>query len=109
MHQFAIRCHPCTPVTVGEIDEWLRAEVERLREQAPHAALRLLRLHQALPTGDAEVGWLIEFDASGDEAPLDDDELAQILRDLRLLGLQPTLLQAGVLVGSDFASNGFDR
>jgi hypothetical protein len=94
MHQFAIRCHPCSPVTSGEIDEWLRAEVERLREQTPHA--------------DAEVGWLIEFDASGDEAPLD-DELAQILRDLRLLGLQPTLLQARAMVGSDVASNGFDR
>ena len=99
MSQLAIRCHPYTPVPTDEVDEWLRAEVEGLREQAPHAALRVLRLSQAQPTGDADVGWLIELDPAGGEPPLDDDGLARILRDLRLLGLQPTL----------FHSNGFDR
>jgi hypothetical protein len=106
--QLAIRCHPCTPVTTTEVDDWLRAEVERLRDETPHTALRLLRLSQAFPTGDAEVGWLIELDAAGGAPPLDEDGLAQILRDLRLLGLQPTLFKAGVMVGSDFASNGAD-
>ena len=106
MSQLAIRCHPCAPVSTDEVDEWLHAEVERLRDGAPHAALRVLRLNQALPTGDADVGWLIELDAAGGETPLDDDGLAQILRDLRLLGLQPTLLQAGLMAGSDFTSNG---
>jgi hypothetical protein len=109
MHQFAIRCHPYSPITTGDVDDWLHAEVERLRERAPQAALRLLRLTQAFPTGDAEVGWLIEFDATGEETTLDDDDLARILRDLRLLGLQPTLLQAGVMAGSDFAANGTGR
>jgi hypothetical protein len=108
MSQLAIRCHPHAPVSTDEVDDWLRAEVERLRERAPHAALRVLRLNQALPTGDAEVGWLIELDAAGGAPPLDEDGLAQILRDLRLLGLQPTLFKAGVMVGSDFSSNGAD-
>jgi hypothetical protein len=109
MRQFAIRCHPYTPVSPDEIDSWLRAEVEHLRERAPHAALRLLRLSQELPTGDADVGWLIELDPAGGEPPFDDDELARILRDLRLLGLHPTLLQAGRMVGTDFALNGGER
>ena len=109
MQKLAIRCHPCSPITTAEVEDWLRAEVERLRDQAPHAALRLLRLNQAFPSGDAEVGWLIELDAAGGAPPLDEEELAQILRDLRLLGLQPTLFKAGVMVGSDFATNGAGR
>jgi hypothetical protein len=109
MSQIAIRCHPCAPVSTEEVDSWLRAEVERLRDGAPHAALRVLRLNQELPSGGADVGWLIELDAVGGEPPLDDDELARMLRDLRLLGLQPTLFQAGVMAGSDFVSNGSDR
>jgi hypothetical protein len=106
MHQLAIRCHPFTPVATEEVEAWLEAEVERLREQAPHATLRLLRLAQTLPTGDADVGWLIEIDPAGGEPPLDHDGLARIVRDLRLLGLQPTLFQAGLMLGSDFAVNG---
>jgi hypothetical protein len=92
MHQLAIRCHACTPVSTDEIDAWLQAEIERLRERAPHAALRLLQLRQARPTGDADAGWLIELDPAGGEPPLSEDELARTLRDLRLLGLQPTVL-----------------
>lgn len=106
MHQIAIRCHPYTAVATDEVDDWLRAEVEDLREHAPHAALRVLRLSQELPTGDAHVGWLIELDPAGGTPPLDDEGLAQILRDLRLLGLQPTVYRAGLMVGSDFALNG---
>jgi hypothetical protein len=106
MHQIAIRCHPNTPVASDEVDAWLRTEVARLRELAPRAALRLLRLSQALPSGDADAGWLIELDPAGETQPLNDDELSQILRDLRLLGLQPTLYRAGLMVGSDFALNG---
>jgi len=95
MSQLAIRCHPRGPVTTTEVDDWLHAEVERLREQAPHAALRVLRLSQAFPSGEADVGWLIELDPAGGAPPLDEEGVAQILRDLRLLGLQPTLFKNG--------------
>jgi hypothetical protein len=106
MRQLAIRISPVSPVSNDEVDAWLQAEVERVREGAPQAALRVLRLRQPLPTGDADVGWLIELDAAGGAAPLNEDELTRILRDLRLLGLQPTLLQAGSMAGSDFTRNG---
>ena len=93
MHQLVIRCRPLGPIHSDEIDAWLRAELNRLREHAPHAALRLLRTRQALPSGDADAGWLIELDGAGGEPALDDDGLARILRDLRLLGLQPMVLE----------------
>lgn len=92
MNQLSIRCHLCSPVITAEVDEWLREEVERLRENAPHAALRVLRLSEALPAGKIDAGWLIEVDAAGGEPPLDADGLTHVVRDLRMLGLQPTVL-----------------
>ena len=92
MDQLAIRCHACSPVVSAEVDEWLREEVERLRENAPRAALRVLRLSQALPAGKVDAGWLIEVASAGGEPPLDADSLTHVVRDLRMLGLQPTVL-----------------
>ena len=93
MPQLAIRCHPCAPVANEEVEQWLTDEVERLRATAPRAVLRLVRISHRPPSGDAEVGWMIEFDAAIG-APLDEDGLAAVLRDMRLLGLQPTVLRA---------------
>ncbi|MEX2194536.1 MAG: hypothetical protein WD844_04545 [Thermoleophilaceae bacterium] len=94
MQQVSIRCHPYAPVSTEELEQWLSREVERLRAAAPQAAFRLLRLTQTVPTGEMDVGWLIELDAAGGEPPFDRDELAAVLRDMRLLGLQPTVLRA---------------
>jgi hypothetical protein len=95
MPQIAIRCHPYAPIAAEELEAWLEAEVERLRASAPQAVLRLLRLSQEMPTGEADIGWLIELDAANGERPLEGDRLAAVLRDMRLLGLQPTVLRAG--------------
>jgi hypothetical protein len=92
MSQLAIRCHPCAPIATEGLEQWLEEELGRLRVSAPQAILRLLRLSQRAPTGEAGIGWLIELDAANGEAPLDADRLAAVLRDMRLLGLQPTLL-----------------
>jgi hypothetical protein len=94
MPQLAIRCHPCAPLAAEELDRWLQEEVERLRVSAPHAVLRLVRLIQPAPTGDFGIGWMLEVDAANADTPLDEDRLAAVLRDLRLLGLQPTVLRA---------------
>src|SRR5688500_9768927 len=109
MGQLAIRLHPVSPVSGDDVDTWLRDEVERLREGAPQAARRALRLRQPLPSGETDVGWLIEVDPVGGTQPLGEDELTRMLRDLRLLGLQPTLLEASAMTGSDFAHNGARR
>ncbi len=94
MPQLAIRCHRCAPLEADEVEGWLEDELKGLRARAPHAVLRLLRLSQPAPAGDLDVGWLIELEAANDDPPLDEHVLARIMRDLRLLGLQPTALGA---------------
>ena len=93
MSQLAIRCYPSAPVPAEELEQWLGQEVERLRASAPQAVLRLVRLTQRLPSGDVDIGWMIELDAAIGEPVLDEDGLATVVRDMRLLGLQPTVLR----------------
>jgi len=75
------------------VQKWLTAEVGRLREDAPDTAIRLLRLSQAGPEGEIGVGWQIELGITMPEAPLDQQSLSELLGDLRLLGLQPSVLR----------------
>lgn len=95
MSQIAVRCHPFAPVASGELQRWLTAEIDRLRVDVPEAAIRLLRLSQPGPEGEIEVGWQIELGVAPPVCPLDDRSLGELLRDLRLLGLQPSVLRAG--------------
>jgi hypothetical protein len=92
MVQLAIRCHPRVPISSDELEGWLEIEVKDLRAQAPHATVRLSRLTQGPPNAHLDIGWLIELDLAPDEPLLAGDRLPQALRDMRLLGLQPTLL-----------------
>ena len=89
MVQLAIRCHPAVPVSATELEQWLEQQVSDLRAEAPHGTIRLSRLTQELP--DA-IGWLVELELAEDEPLLGGDRLAATLTDMRLLGLQPTLL-----------------
>jgi hypothetical protein len=92
MVQLAIRCHPLAPISPDDLEDWLELEVKDLRAHAPHAKVRLSRLTQARPGPHLDIGWLIELDLDPDEPLLVGDRLPKVLRDLRLLGLQPTLL-----------------
>jgi hypothetical protein len=96
MVQLAIRCHACAPVPAGELEGWLERQVDDLRAAAPHATLRLSRLTQGGPGTDLDIGWLVELELElelADGEPLLGGQLlADSLRDMRLLGLQPTLL-----------------
>ena len=92
MAQFAIRCLPRVPVSGEELERWLERELEELRRDVPHGTIRLSRLTEPLPTTDVGIGWLIEFDLPEHQSQLDRGRLASVLRDLRLLGFQPTLL-----------------
>jgi hypothetical protein len=100
MTQIAIRCHPYAPVDTEDVQRWLTDEVGHLRERAPNSAIRLLRLSQPGPENEIEVGWQIELNGNG-EPPVDEAALREVLRDLRLLGLQPTVLRG---VGSGESS-----
>jgi hypothetical protein len=92
MIQLAIRCHPRVPLSADELEGWLELEVKDLRAQAPHATVRLSRLIQGRADAHLDIGWLIELELDPSEPLLAGDRLSQALRDMRLLGLQPTLL-----------------
>jgi hypothetical protein len=92
MTQIAIRCHPYAPIDTEDVQRWLNDELSHLRDGAPNAAIRLLRLSQPGPESEIEVGWQIELNGNG-EPPVDDAALREVLRDLRLLGLQPAVLR----------------
>jgi hypothetical protein len=105
MAQFAIRCHPCAPVAADELGRWLERQVNELRTEAPHGTIRLSRLTQGPLRADLYTGWLIELDLPDGEPLLTGDRLAHALTDMRLLGLQPTLLTPA-LQGERSAANG---
>ena len=92
MVQFAIRCLPRVPVATEDLEHWLEQELGQLRQRAPEGTIRLSRLTQELPSAEVGIGWLIELELRDDQPLLESGGLARVLRDLRLLGLQPTLL-----------------
>jgi hypothetical protein len=92
MTKFAIRLHPCVPVSIDDLEEWLDDEVTDLRAAAPQGTVRLSRLTQPLPSGDVDIGWLLELELSERERLLALDRIAEALRDMRLLGFQPAML-----------------
>jgi hypothetical protein len=93
MVQLAIRCHPCVPVSASELERWLEREVDDIRAAAPRATVRMSRLTQGRRDSGLDNGWLVELELSDGEPLLSGDRLFQTLRDMRLLGLQPTLLE----------------
>jgi hypothetical protein len=102
MIQLAIRCHPRVPVSAEELERWLEQQVDRLRAEAPRGTVRLSRLTQELPSVDIDIGWLLELELPEGEPLLARDRLTDALRDMRLLGLEPTLLAPQEL--SDWAA-----
>jgi hypothetical protein len=92
MVRLAIRCHPRVPLSADELEQWLQSQVHDLRGEAPHGTIRLSRLTQGLPSITLDIGWLLELELEEDEPLLTGERLAHALRDMRLIGLQPTLL-----------------
>ena len=101
MTQLAIRCQPGAPVPADELEGWLERQVDELRAAAPGAAIRLSRLTPSGPHVGPSVGWLVELELANGDALLAGHRLADALRDMRLLGLEPTLLAP-----RDAAANG---
>jgi hypothetical protein len=87
--EVTIRCHPYMPVALEEQDSWLEREAEAFRARTPQGSVCLSRLQEDRPSGDVSIGWLLELDFPKGE--LARERVAATLRDLRLLGLQPTI------------------
>jgi hypothetical protein len=92
MVQLSIRCHPCMPVAADQLERWLDHQVAELRCDVPHGTIRLSRLTQHLPNTDVSVGWLLELELVAEECGHLRPRIVAAIRDMRLLGLQPTLM-----------------
>jgi hypothetical protein len=101
--QLAIRCQPTTPISADELEGWLELEMHELRAAVPRATVRLSRLTQGGPKADLDIGWLVELEVAESERLLGEERLADAIRDMRLLGLEPKLL---VPLGTNEARNG---
>jgi hypothetical protein len=92
MVKLTILCHPLTPVAPAELEDWLSKQVDRLRSSAP----LIVHLSQLIQGRKIPAGWLIEVEPEYQWAPVDHDELfevlADLLTDMRFLGMQPMLL-----------------
>jgi hypothetical protein len=91
MVHIAIRCQPRVPVAADEVEGWLELEVHELRKAAPHGTVRLSRLNQEAPSSDSGGGWLVELELDDHDPLLGGDRLTDALRDMRLLGLEPSM------------------
>jgi hypothetical protein len=98
MLKLTIRCHPGTPVAPAELQDWLTRKLDQIHAEAPEAIVRLSRLTQDLPDMEIGMGWLIELELPENSGLLVGNDLseamADVLTDMRFLGLQPTLLTA---------------
>jgi hypothetical protein len=96
MSCLTVRCRSCTPTSAGELTEWLEDKIAELREGTPGLLVRFTRLVQDLPGTTADDGWLIELELPGEreDGPftLLMSSLRDTLRDMRVLGFDPTLL-----------------
>jgi hypothetical protein len=92
MVQLAIRCHSSAPAAPEELEIWLEEKIDELRAAAPNATVRLSRLTQSRPDDELDGGWLVELELADGEPLLLSRRLADAVRDMRLLGLHPTLL-----------------
>jgi hypothetical protein len=92
MLKLTIRCHPGVPVDSDELERWLTAQVSELRAGAPRAIIRLSRLTQHFPNGDAAIGWLLELEMPEGSPLLSEGRLTHVMADMRLLGIEPTAL-----------------
>lgn len=91
-----VRCRSCTPASAAELTAWLEEKVAELREETPHLLVRITQLSQSLSDVTVDDGWLIEVELQGEqsEGPFSSlmASLEETLRDMRIFGLDPTLL-----------------
>ncbi len=92
MSQIAIRCRPCSRVAPAEMERWLNEEVTRIYDGVPEMTGCLWRLSREGIDDETGVGWQIELCMASSASPFDHKGLTELLRDLRLVGVEPSVL-----------------
>lgn len=90
--RLAIRCRPRDPEAGVRFEQWLGQKRDTSPGLMTDGTVRVSRLSPALVTVRAGEGWLIEFELREDELLLDWQCLAATVTDLRLLGLEVTIM-----------------
>ena len=100
MARVLLFCSRPASLAPDEAETWLRGAVEKLSAVAPAQALAVAALHDGDADGAVEWDWLVEVDL-----PDHDDQdarrgLSELLLDLRLLGMQPSVVAVGRPIGT---------
>ena len=100
MARVLLLCSRPASLAPDEAETWLRGAVEKLSAVAPAQALAVAALHDGNADRAVEWDWLVELDL-----PDHDDQdarrgLSELLLDLRLLGMQPSVVAVGRPIGA---------
>jgi len=90
--QLAIRCRAQDHESAVRFEHWLGQKQDTSPILMTGGTVRVSRLAPALVTVRAGMGWLLEFELRQEDSLLDSQCLAALITDLRLLGLEPTIL-----------------
>jgi hypothetical protein len=91
MASILIRCTGGTDIPADALADWLEPQLSRIDNKVRVTALRLEHVDDF---SGHPAGWLVELDVAEGDLAHAEDFLAQILTDMRLLGLRPAVFIA---------------
>jgi hypothetical protein len=94
MASILIRCTGGTDIPADALAGWLEPQLARIDGKVRVTALRLASVEYVEGCSAHPAGWLFELDVSDGDLPDAEDLLAEILSDMRLLGLRPAVFIA---------------
>lgn len=94
MASILIRCTGGTDIPADALAGWLEPQLSRIDDDVCVTALRLASVEHVDEFIGHPTGWLVELDVAGGHLKRAEDFLAEILSDMRLLGLRPAVFIA---------------
>jgi hypothetical protein len=91
MASILIRCTGGTDIPADALAGWLEPQGARIDDQVRVTALGLAGVAPVDEFGARPAGWLVEVDVADGKVAHAEALLAEILSDMRLLGLRPAL------------------
>jgi hypothetical protein len=91
MASILIRCTGGTDIPADALAAWLEPQITRIDNNVRVTALRLASVEHVDEFSGHPAGWLVELDVADHQAAHSEDFLAEILGDMRLLGLRPAV------------------